>query len=163
MVDFSRLSTNWIEWASRLGLPDISVSTECDDCQILFRSKDYSVHLRCEDHWWLVDTVDDRGERSDADAQLSTFDLAEKYLIWRWVTLARSSLASGPLGADLYRQGYAHGIAVSDVDGAHIKAMLAGRLRYSNRRHCHNLQSYHVEIRGADRADGAERYHVVNL
>jgi hypothetical protein len=126
MVDFSRLSIKWIEWASRLGLPDISVSTECDDCQILSRSKDYSVHLRCEDHRWLVDTVDDRGQRSDADAQVSTFDLAENYLIWRWVTLARSSLASGPLGADLYRQGYAPGIEVSDVDGAHIKLCLQG-------------------------------------
>jgi hypothetical protein len=126
MVDFSRLSINWIEWASRLGLPDISVSTECDDCQILFRSKDYSVHLRTEGTWWVVDTVDDRGQRSDVDAQLSTFDLAEKYLTWRWVTLARSSLASGTLGADLYRQGYAPGIEVSDVDGAHIKLCLQG-------------------------------------
>jgi hypothetical protein len=126
MVDFSRLSTNWVEWASRLGLPDVSVSTDCDDCQILFRSRDYSVHLRCEDDWWLVDTVDDRGQRSDADAQLSTFELAEKYLIWRWVILARSSLASGPLGADLYRQGYAPGIEVSEVDGAHIKLCLHG-------------------------------------
>ena len=126
MVDFSRLSTNWVEWASRLGLPDVSVAADCDDCQILFRSRDYSVHLRREDDWWLVDTVDDRGQRSDADAQLSTFELAEKYLIWRWVTLARSSLASGPLGADLYRQGYAPGIEASEVDGAHIKLCLHG-------------------------------------
>ena len=52
--------------------------------------------------------------------------MAENYLIWRWVTLARSSLASGPLGADLYRQGYAPGIEVSEVDGAHIKLCLHG-------------------------------------
>jgi len=124
MVDFSRLSANWVEWASRLGLPDISVSTDCHDCRILFSSKDYSVHLRYDGTWWVVDTVDDRGQRSNDDAKLSTFDLAEKYLIWRWVTLARSSLASGPLGADLYRQGYAPGIGVSQVDDAHIKVCL---------------------------------------
>jgi hypothetical protein len=74
----------------------------------------------------VVDTVDDRGQRSNADAKLSTFALAEKYLIWRWVTLARPSLASGPLGADLYRQGFAPEIAVSQVSDAHIKICLHG-------------------------------------
>lgn len=126
MVDFFRLSQNWVEWASWQGLSDISISTDCDDCQILFGSKDYSVHLRNDGVWWVIDTVDDRGQRSDADAKLSTFDLAEKYLIWRWVTQARSSLASGPLGADLYRQGYAPGIAVSQPDDAHIQVCLNG-------------------------------------
>jgi hypothetical protein len=124
MVDFSRLSANWVEWASRLGLSDISVLRDCDDCEILFSSKDYSVHLRNDGTWWVVDTVDDRGQRSNADAKLSKFDLAEKYLIWRWVTLARPRLASGPLGADLYRQGYAPGIEVSQVNDAHIKLCL---------------------------------------
>jgi hypothetical protein len=121
MVDFSRLSTNWVEWMSRLGIPDTSVSTDCDDCQALFSSKDYSVHLRTDGSWWVVDTVNDRRQRTNADAKLSTFELTEKYLIWRWVTQARSSLASGPLGADLYKQGYAPGIEVSEMDNAHIK------------------------------------------
>jgi hypothetical protein len=126
MADFSRLSASWMEWMSRLGIPDTSVSTNCDDCQALFSSKDYSVHLRTEGNWWVVDTVNDRQQRINADAKLSTFDLAEKYLIWKWVTQARTNLASGPLGADLYKQGYAPGIEVSELDDAHIKVSLDG-------------------------------------
>lgn len=111
---------------SRLSIPDVQVFTDCNDCEALFSSRDYSVHLRCEDSWWIVDTVNDRRQRINADARLSTFELAEKYLIWRWVTQARSSLASGPLSADLYKQGYAPGIEVSELNGAHIKLCLAG-------------------------------------
>jgi hypothetical protein len=122
--DFSRLSANWTEWAPQAGLVSISVSTDCDDCQILFSSNDYSIHLRNDGAWWVVDTVDDRGHRQNAVAKLSTFDLAEKYLVWDWVTLARSSLASGALGADLYRQGYAPGVEVSELSNAHIKICL---------------------------------------
>lgn len=125
MVDFSRLSENWTEWAARVGLSDISVSSDCGDCQILFSSNDYSVHLRNDGAWWVVDTVDDRGRRINADAKFSTFDLAEKYLIWRWVTLARSDLSAGPLGGDLYIQGYAPGITVSNIDDAHIQVCLS--------------------------------------
>jgi hypothetical protein len=126
MVDFSRLSTSWVEWMSRLGMQDIQVSTDCDDCHALFSSRDYSVHLRGEDGWWVVDIVNDRRQRTIADAKLSTFELAEKYLIWKWVTQARSILASGPLGAELYKQGYAPGIDVSELDGAHIQICLHG-------------------------------------
>jgi hypothetical protein len=117
---------NWTEWISRLGIPDIYVSTDCDDCQVLFSSKDYSVHLRTDGGWWVVDTVNDRHQRTIADAKLSTFELAEKYLIWKWVTQASPSLASGPLGADLYKQGYGPGIDVAEVDDAHIKVCLEG-------------------------------------
>ena len=121
MADFSRLSANWAQWAPASGLQDVSVSTECDDCQILFRSRDYSVHLRYDDDWWVIDTVNDRGQRADADAKFSTFPLTEKYLIWDWITAARPSLESGSLGAELYRRGYADGIEVADLDGAHIE------------------------------------------
>jgi hypothetical protein len=121
MTDFSRLSSNWARWAPASGLRDVSVSTECDDCEILFESRDYSVHLRYDGDWWVVDTVNDRGERSDGDAKLSTFPLTEKYLIWDWITAARPRLASGSLGAQLYKQGYADGVQVANLDGAHIE------------------------------------------
>ena len=124
MADFSRLSASWVEWATRSRLPDVSVSTDCEDCQIVFRSRDYSFHLRSQSDWWVIDTVDDRGQRSDADAKMSAFELAEKYLIWRWITNARSSLASGPLGAALYKQGYAPGIEVTELNGTHAKLCL---------------------------------------
>jgi hypothetical protein len=124
--DFSRLSANWAEWASQAGLVGISVLTDCNDCQILFSSNDYSVHLRNDGTWWVVDTVDDRGHRKNAVARLSSFNLAEKYLIWDWVTLARSSLASGSLGTDLYKQGYAPGVEVFELSDAHIKICFNG-------------------------------------
>jgi hypothetical protein len=126
MTDFSRLSASWVEWATRSGLQGVSVSTECSDCKILFKSQDYSFHVRYDGDWWAVDTVDDRGQRSDADAKFSTFPLTEKYLIWSWITAARSSLASGSLGAQLYKRGYAVGIEVADLDGAHIDLRLDG-------------------------------------
>jgi hypothetical protein len=126
MEDFSRLKTSWAEWAPASGLQGVSVSTECPDCQIGFLSREFSVHLRHEGEWWLVDTVDERGDRSDGDAKLSAFSLVEKYLIWDWISTARPRLASGRLGADLYRQGYAPGISVADLDGAHIELSLQG-------------------------------------
>ncbi len=116
MTDFSRLSANWREWAPSLGGGDISVSTDCADCDVRFNSHDYSVHLRNDGSWWIVDTVNDRGQRRNGAAKLSSFDLAEKYLIWDWATTARSDLASGALGADLARLGYAPGVAVSQAD-----------------------------------------------
>lgn len=116
MVDFSRLSANWYRWAPGLGGGDIYVTSECQDCLISFRTDDYSVHLRVDGHWWVVDTVNDRGQRRDAVAKLSSFQLAEKYLIWDWATTARSDLASGSLGADLAKQGFAPNVAVSKVE-----------------------------------------------
>jgi hypothetical protein len=125
-ADFSRLSANWAEWATRVGLPNVSTSLSCDDCEIVFRSEDYSTHLREDNNWWVIDTVDDRGQRNNGAAKFSTFELVEKYLIWRWVGLARSDLASGRLGADLYKKGYAPGIEVSQVDAAWVKLCLIG-------------------------------------
>jgi hypothetical protein len=125
-TDFSRLSASWAQWAPAAGLQDVSVSTDCGDCEILFRSRDYSIHLRHENDWWIVDTVDDRGHRSNDQARFSTLPLTEKYLIWDWISAARPKLASGALGAQLYRQGYAPGVHVADLDGAHIELSLNG-------------------------------------
>jgi hypothetical protein len=106
MVDYSRLSTNWVEWSSMSQLADISVSMDCDDCQILFASRDYSVHLRHDGAWWIVDTVDDRGQRHNDTAKLSTFDLAEKYLIWTWASSARGAVGAERLGPRIYSLGF---------------------------------------------------------
>ncbi|WP_231994683.1 hypothetical protein [Mycobacterium sp. ACS4054] len=66
-----------------------------------------------------MDTVNDRGQRRNGAARFSNFDMAEKYLIWDWATTARSHLASGPLGADLARQGYASDVEVSKTDSGY--------------------------------------------
>lgn len=119
MADFSRLVANWRQWAPSLGGGNISISTDCHDCEICFQSQDYSVHLHNDESWWVVDTVNDRGQRRNGAARLSSFALTEKYLIWDWATTARSDLASGALGADLAQLGFAPGVAVSQADRGH--------------------------------------------
>jgi hypothetical protein len=115
MTEFSRLSASWIEWSSIAQLADITVSTDCGDCQILFSSRDYSVHLRNDGAWWIIDTVDDRGQRHDDVARLSTFDLAEKYLIWTWASSARGAVGAERLGPRLYSQGFSPAVQVLPI------------------------------------------------
>lgn len=126
MIDFSRLSHIWSVWAPKAGLTGVDISLNCDDCKIAFKATDYSVHLRNSSDRWAVDIVDDRGQRRNSVATFTCFVLAEKYLIWDWATLARSGLASGQLGADLYRRGYAPGIQVSELDKGNIQVCLNG-------------------------------------
>lgn len=126
MVDFSRLAEIWSEWAPKAGLDGVSTSLNCDDCEIAFKANDYSVHIRDGKNRWTIDMVDDRGHRRNDVATFSDFDLVEKYLVWDWATLARSGLASGPLGTDLYKLGYAAGIEVSELDKGNIELRLNG-------------------------------------
>ncbi|BBN45561.1 hypothetical protein [Mycobacterium avium] len=106
MADFSRLSASWIEWSDRAHLTDVSVSTECPDCEVRFSSKDQAVHLRYDGAWWIVDSVDDRGQRHSDEAKFSSFELAEKYLIWLWANSARGIVGAPRLGPRLYALGY---------------------------------------------------------
>ncbi|WP_374023673.1 hypothetical protein [Mycobacterium sp. HNNTM2301] len=126
MADFSRLSNNWSVWAPKSGLTNVTTSLSCGDCDILFKSDDYSVHLRDGDGGWVVDVVDDRGQRRNDVAKFSTFELVEKYLIWDWVTAARSDLASGALGASLYKLGYAPGVQVTELEKGNVELCLNG-------------------------------------
>jgi hypothetical protein len=123
-ADFSHLAASWVEWTGRARMPGVEISEACADCAISFRSDDQSFHLHEKGACWLVDSVDDRGHRYDAIAKFSAFHLAEKYLIWRWVKLVRSDLSSGALGHDLYRQGYALGVDVAELNGTHARLCL---------------------------------------
>ena len=105
MTDFARLSSNWLKWSTMIGIGGVAVSTECDDCDIAFLSDDNSIHLHHNDGWWVVDTVNDRGRRYDSIALLSTYELAEKFLIWRWASIARTSIGARQLGAELHSRG----------------------------------------------------------
>jgi hypothetical protein len=127
MTDFSRLSRLWIEWAPFYSSSGGTVSMNCVDCDILFSSSDYSVHLRNDGNWWLIDTVNDRGRRVDGEAKLSTFGLTEKYLIWQWASLANSRLASGALGFDLYKRGYAADVDIVDLAEYQVKVCFQGQ------------------------------------
>ncbi|WP_240431250.1 hypothetical protein [Mycobacterium kyogaense] len=63
----------------------------------------------------MIDVTNDRRKLYPAVARFSNFDLAEKYLIWNWATFIRSDLASGPLGTELYKKGYAPSVEVSEI------------------------------------------------
>ncbi|WP_231990107.1 hypothetical protein [Mycobacterium sp. 852002-51971_SCH5477799-a] len=103
----------------------MSISLKCDDCKIVFKANDYAVHVRNDTNRWAIDMVDDRGNRRNDTATFSCFDLVEKYLVWDWATLARSGLASGPLGTDLYKLGYAAGVDVLELDKGNVELCLA--------------------------------------
>lgn len=110
MADFSRLERNWVEWTTLARMRGVSISTECEDCRVLFKSDDQSFHLRQDAGWWAVDKVDDRGQRQNDIARFSGFDLAEKYLIWRWSSVTRTAIGAKQLGAQLQSLGMAPGV-----------------------------------------------------
>lgn len=107
---FDRLTRNWRYWSGVGHLRNPSVSTGCEDCTILFRSDDYAVHLRHDGTWWSVDTVDERRRRSDDTARFTSYELAEKYLVWIWGSTARSIVRAPVLGRQLYARGFDAGI-----------------------------------------------------
>ncbi|UUO01340.1 hypothetical protein M4D79_22885 [Mycolicibacterium novocastrense] len=92
----------------------VSVSAECDDCDIAFKSDDGSFQLRQVGQWWTVDEVDDRGKRYDSTVRLSTFELAEMYLIWQWAALTGNAVSR--LGRRFHAQGLAPGIEVLETE-----------------------------------------------
>ena len=104
-VGFGRLSRNWTHWSGLAQLNAVSVTTSCPDCDVLFSSDEQSVHLR-HDGDWRVDTVNDRGQRQNDTAVFSTFELAEKYLVWIWGSTARSVVHEPILGRRLYDSGF---------------------------------------------------------
>ena len=112
MVDFSRLSANWVEWTSLAQMGSVAVSEDCEDCQIAFQSDNESFHLRQEGDWWVVDKIDDRNQRRNNLARFSTFDLVEKYLVWRWSSITRSAIGAKTLGAQLQSLGTALGVEI---------------------------------------------------
>lgn len=115
MVNFSRLRANWLKWAAWAGMSNPSVVAEDDSEDAVFKADDQTCHLKHDGEWWVLDVTNDRGMFYPAAAKFSSFDLAEKYLIWDWATAARSSLASGLLGTDLYKKGYAPSAEVREI------------------------------------------------
>lgn len=114
-ADYGRLSGNWTYWSAKAGLDNVSVSSSCDDCAILFSSNDYSVHLRHDGDWWVVDTVDDRRQRRNDTAKFTVYDLVEKYLVWIWASTARSVIGAPNLGRELYASGFAPGVEATQI------------------------------------------------
>lgn len=120
MSNFTRLTEQWIKWTRLSGMTDASVSEADENCLIRFTSADESFFLRREGTWWVIDEVDDRGKRYDDTARFSTFELAEKYLIWTWGSVARSVLRAEQLGVRLNSLGMAPGVRVEPTDREYV-------------------------------------------
>ena len=116
MMDFARLSRNWIEWTSLAGMRDVSVSTDDGGIQVGFKSSDQSFDLRQDGDWWVADKADDRGQPHKNVAKFSTFDLAEKYLIWRWSSVTRSGVGAKLLGRHLHALGQVPNVKVASTE-----------------------------------------------
>lgn len=92
----------------------VSVSSECDDCDIAFKSDDGSFHLRQVGQWWTLDEVDDRGKRYDSMVRFPAFELAEIYLIWQWAALTGNAVSR--LGRRFHARGLAAGIEMLETE-----------------------------------------------
>ncbi|MGB8403070.1 MAG: hypothetical protein WCE30_03225 [Mycobacterium sp.] len=104
-MDYSKLMENWTRWSTRVGLADVYATENQDLTEVFFHSDDNSVYLRCVGGRWIVDTVNDRGRRLNDIADFSDFSLAEKFLIWRWASFARSAVGARQLGAEFQDMG----------------------------------------------------------
>ncbi|WP_431233535.1 hypothetical protein ACQ856_02065 [Mycolicibacterium psychrotolerans] len=112
---YARLTQNWLYWSTLGQLAHPSVSTSCDDCAVVFSSDESSVHLRHHDGWWVIDTVNDRRQRQNDTARFSSYELAEKYLVWMWASTARSAVRAPVLGPTFYAMGFAPGVQAIPV------------------------------------------------
>lgn len=72
-VDFARLSTSWLHWAPLTGLTNARVPDQHPDDEIRFTSDDYAVHVRRNEDWWVLDTIDDRGQLQTDTAKFTTY------------------------------------------------------------------------------------------
>lgn len=125
---FARLTKNWLFWASLCGLEEIQVSDRFPDNEIRFASLDYSVHLHDDAEWWVVDTIDDRGQLRENVARFSTFELAEVFLVWHWASTARTALRLPSVGRELYLRGIAPNVeAVALAEGIYELRAAEGR------------------------------------
>lgn len=109
------ITRHWLIWTTGAGMSNPSVVAEDGNEDAVFKSDDHTCHLKHDGEWWVLDVTNDRGKFCPAAAKFSSFDLAEKYLMWDWATTARSSLASGPLGTDLYKKDNAPSVEFSVI------------------------------------------------
>ncbi|KUI34681.1 hypothetical protein AU195_09155 [Mycobacterium sp. IS-1496] len=93
-------------------MSNVSVSPIEDGSAIGFVSDDESFYLRSDGTWWAIDVVNDRGRRYNDIARFSTFDLAEKFLIWRWGSTMRDVLGAKISGPELYKLGRSADVVV---------------------------------------------------
>jgi hypothetical protein len=114
-TDFARMSSNWLYWSHLSGLTNADVSAAHNGSDIRFTSDDYSVYLRRSDGWWVLDTVDDRGQLQTDTAAFTSLDLVERYLLWQWSSSARNNLRLPRIGPKIYSLGHAPQVHFSKI------------------------------------------------
>lgn len=124
--DVTRLRDSWLFWSVRAGLTNPGVSEPNAENEIRFVSDDYSVHLRDLGDWWVMDTVDDRGQARENVAKFSSYELAEKFLLWEWSSAARNALHLTRLGPELYARGIDPKIETVEINTGIYELRLAG-------------------------------------
>lgn len=104
-VNFTDLAASFRSWTDRAGMANATVATSEGGQGMLFKSDDEAYELRHDDGWWVVDEIDDRGRRYADTGHFSTIGLAQKYLLWRWASTARTALGAKQLGANYHSLG----------------------------------------------------------
>ncbi len=97
-------------------MANVSVATAGDGVGIGFTSDDQSFYLRNEHGWWAIDVVNERGRRYNDIAKFSSFNLAEKFLIWRWGSTMRDVLGAKLFGPQLYALGHSSDVVVRPTE-----------------------------------------------
>lgn len=103
--DTMELVTAWSDWTRAAGMTGSSVREGGSTADVQFCSSDSNYHLKRDGSWWLIDESDERGNCYPATATFSTIQLAEKYLIWTWGSLARTAVGAEQLGRRFQQQG----------------------------------------------------------
>lgn len=123
--DVTRLRDSWLYWSAFTGLTNPRVSEPNPENEIRFVSDEYSVHLRHAGDWWLMDTVDERGQLRENVAKFSSYELAEKFLIWQWSSAARNALHLAGLGPELYARGIDPNVEAVEMSAGIYELQLA--------------------------------------
>ncbi|MUM24558.1 hypothetical protein FZI91_23055 [Mycobacterium sp. CBMA271] len=112
MTDFTRLSADWTTWSNWMRMSNVSVSVS-NQYEAYFKSDDDTFCLRKSGEWWIIDRINDRGERNNDIGSFSNFELAERFLVWRWTRTVTNALEIGP---ELYARGMNPDITVRPTD-----------------------------------------------
>lgn len=105
--EIDRLAAEWVHWTLAAGMAGASwvrLGNSAAETRFCSDGGDYA--LRRDGKWWVVDESDERGKWYSATATFSTIQLAEKYLIWTWGSLARTTVRAEQLSRRLQQQGF---------------------------------------------------------
>lgn len=107
MRENDRLTAEWKYWTQMAGMAGASSVRLGDSAaETRFCSDGGDFALRRDGEWWAIDESDERGKWYSATATFSTIQFAEKYLIWTWGSLARTTVRAEQLGRRLQQQGF---------------------------------------------------------